>query len=154
TLAEAVMLESRVFSAFGLDKTPLSQGVPVPTAATQTKDQRKEEKTEASPPKREQNPTEKKWEDLLESWRAGKTLPQADANQLRKWIAEALRGFAEWDWELHRPLKSLDFDGWFEFVYLPLAAGHGGRSPSDSMVAVCSEADLSDVTKSAAIQSA
>jgi len=154
SLAEAVMLESRVFSAFGLDKTPLSQGVPVPTAVTQAKGQPKDEKTETSPPKHEQNPTEKKWEDLLESWRSGKTLPQTDARELRKWIAEALKGFVEWDWELHRPLKSVDFDSWFEFVYLPKAAGHGGRSQSESMVAVCSEADLSDVTKSAAIQSA
>ena len=154
TLAEAVILESRVFSAFGLDKTPISQGVPVPTAVTKPKSAPEEGKIETSPPQHQQHSTEKKWEDLLESWRAGKSLPQADANQLRKWIAEALRGFAEWDWELHRPLKSLDFDGWFEFVYLPLAAGHGGRSPSDSMVAVCSEADLSDGTKSAAIQSA
>lgn len=153
TMAEAATLGSRIFSAFGLDKTPLSKGVPVPTPVTPRK-REQEEKPEASPPKHQQHPTEKKWEDLFESWRAGKSLPQADANQLRKWIAEALKGFVNWDWELHRPLRSLDFDGWFEFVYLPLAAGHGGRSPSDSMVAVCSEADLSDVTKSAAIQSA
>lgn len=154
TLAEAVTLGPRVFSAFGLERTPISKGVPIPTPGTQPKDESKEEKPEAGPPKHEQHPTEKKWEDLFESWRAGKSLPQADANQLRKWIAEALKGFVNWDWELHRPLKSLDFDGWFEYVYLPLAAGHGGRSASESMVAVCSEADLSDVTKSAAIQSA
>ena len=154
TLGDALMLGPRVFTAFGLDRTPISKGVSVPTSIAQPKKELREEQNEASAPKHERHPTEKKWEELFESWRAGKSLPQTDARELRKWIAEALKGFVEWDWELHRPLGGSDIDSWFEYVYLPLAAGHGARSSSESMVAVCSEADVSDVTKSAAIQSA
>jgi len=58
------------------------------------------------------------WEKLLESWRAGVSLPQSDANQLRKWVAEALKGHIDWDWELFRPLGEFELDKWFEWIYI------------------------------------
>jgi len=152
TIAEALRLESRVFAVFGFDRNLLSKGVQV-APIPHTKHEPSETTAESSRQRPDQDPAERKWETLLESWRAGKTLPQAEANQLRKWIAEALKGFVTWDWDLYRPLKGLNFDGWAEWVYLPQAAGHQGRSAEESMVSVCSGADLSDVAKSAAIQS-
>jgi hypothetical protein len=152
TIAEAVRLESRVFTAFGFDKNLLSKGVQA-APAPEPKPEPGEATAEGSRQKPEQDPAERKWETLLENWRARKTLPQAEANQLRKWIAEALKGFVSWDWELYRPLRGLNFDGWAEWIYIPQAAGHQGRSAEEAMVSVCSEADLSDVTKSAAVQS-
>lgn len=152
TLSEAVRLESRVFSAFGLDKNLLSKGVQA-AATAEPKSEPSEVTAESSWEKPEQDPAERKWEILLENWRAGETLPQAEANQLRKWIAEALKGFVAWDWELFRPLKGFNFDGWAGWVYIPQAAGHQGRSAEEAMVSVCSEMDLSDAAKSAAVQS-
>ena len=157
TAPEIGRLESRVFAAFGFNKTLFGQDIEEPTA---TASRPKPEPTNVSPvaegsrEHHDQNPIETKWEALLESWRSGKSLPQSEANQLRKWIAEALKGFVNWDWELYRPLKTFNLDNWFEWIYIPQAAGNQGRSADEAMVTVCSEEDLLDASKSAAVQSA
>ena len=71
-------------------------------------------------------------------------IPQADANQLRKWIAEALKDFVEWDWDLHRPRKDAPLNTWFNWIYIPHAAGNEGRTAGEGMIAVCSDADRVD----------
>ena len=95
SIQEIAVLEPRVFSAFGFDKSPFAQGVggassgtatpPKPDSKTTTREK------ETAGEHHEQNPIEAKWEELLDNWRGGRTLPQVDANQLRKWIAEALK---------------------------------------------------------------
>lgn len=89
---------------------------------------------------------------MLEQWRAGIQLPQADANQLRKWITEAIKDYIDWDWELFRPLArdAATWNRWFsEWVYIPNAAGHGGRTAGQAMAVVCDEGDLADEARSA-----
>jgi hypothetical protein len=161
SLKEISGVKPRVFAAFGFDESLLvHQGgasgptvvspKAVPSPRTETPVSRNE--SERAREQGEQNPEEAKWEKLLENWRRGVSLPQTDANRLRKWIAEGLKGYVDWDWELYRPL--VGFDGWSEYVYLPRAAGHQGRSAEESMVGVCKEDDLREETVSAAIQSA
>jgi hypothetical protein len=156
TIKEAAHVDARLLAAFGLDQLELdrdateSSGVgtttPTLTKATLTP-------TEVSKRAQHADPLEAKWEAILEAWRAGHILPQAEANQLRKWVAEALNGFVEWNWDLFRPRKDAGLDTWFGWVYIPQAAGNEGRTGDGSMVEVCSDADLSDQAKSARIQS-
>jgi hypothetical protein len=161
SLKEIAVVEPRVFAAFGFEKAVLVQhgGASGPTTIspqtvtspeTETSFSRRE--FERARGRSEQDPEEARWEKLLESWRRGVSLPQVEANRLRKWIAEGLKEYVNWDWELHRPLVSLD--GWFEYVYIPRAAGNQGRSAEESMVAVCRDDDLREETVSAAVQSA
>jgi hypothetical protein len=161
SLKEITGVEPRVFAAFGFDKSLLLHqvGAPSPTVVspktvTAPKAETSISTSESERARRqsEQDPEEARWEKLLENWRRGVPLPQADANRLRKWIAEGLKGYVNWDWELYRPLIGLD--GWSEYVYLPRAAGHQGRSAEESMVAVCKDDDLREETESAGIQSA
>jgi len=161
SLKEIAGVEPRVFAAFGFDKALLVRqgGASGPTAvspkpvinpATEASESTRE--LERARAQSEQNPEEARWEKLLENWRRGVSLPQVEANRLRKWIAEGLKGYVDWDWELYRPL--FGFDGWSEYVYLPRAAGHQGRSAEESMVAVCKEDDLREEAASAGVQSA
>jgi hypothetical protein len=154
-LSEIGPIGSRVFQAFGLDKDGLSRGVeffspPIPP---------KEPGESQPPPPSDQNPIEAKWEKLLNAWRGGHNLPQVEANQLRRWVADSLRLFVDWDWDLYRPLKDVkgtDIDSWREHIYIPGAAGHGGRTADDplTMVSICGDSVLHDSTASASIQSA
>jgi hypothetical protein len=150
SIEEIAVLPPRVFSAFGFDKALFTHVVKplkphIKTATTEN---------ETEPEPRDQNPIEARWEELLDSWRGGRTLPQVDANQLRKWIAEALKAFIDWDWDLYKPLKSVPLDGWVQYIYIPQAAGNEGRTANDAMVAVCTEADLLNAGKSSTVQSA
>jgi hypothetical protein len=158
SIQEIAVLEPRVFSAFGFDKALFAQGVGAasPPAATRPKPDSKtttrEKETTGEP--HDQNPIEAKWEELLDSWRSGRSLPQVDANQLRKWIAEALKAFIDWDWDLYKPLKSVPLDTWVQYIYIPQAAGNEGRTADEAMVAVCAEADLLNASQSSTVQSA
>lgn len=151
--AEIGEIEPRIFAAFGLDKALF--GRVTPPAPPPPKPGREQEK-EPPQPKRSQhvNPIEAKWDEILERWRAGVQIPQADANQLRKWIAEALKGYVDWDWDLFRPRKDGGLDSWFSWIYIPRAAGNEGRGADDAMVAACTDADLADVASSARVQTA
>lgn len=164
TLSEIGPIGPRVFQAFGLDKNRLSRGVdfsthvvPPTRPATETQSSQKESER----PRSDLDPTEAKWENLLNSWRGGHILSQVDANQLRRWIADSLKLFVDWDWDLYRPLKDLDvrgtdIDSWREHIYIPGAGGNGGRTADDplTMVAICEDSALQDTTASASIQSA
>lgn len=152
---EIAYVEPRVFSAFGLDKSLFGRAsVPPQPPPKQPVPER-----DASPPSqqatgrsRPRDPRESKWEETLERWRAGIQLPQAEANQLRKWITEALKEYIDWDWDLFRPLArdAATWNRWFtEWVYIPNAAGHGGRTADQAMAVVCDESDLADEAKSA-----
>ncbi len=152
---EIAHVEPRVFSAFGLDKSLFGRAtVPPQPAPKQPLPER-----DVSPPSqqatgrsRPRDPGESKWEDTLEQWRAGIQLPQAEANQLRKWITEALKEYIDWDWDLFRPLARdpATWSRWFtEWVYIPNAAGHGGRTADQAMAVVCDENDLADEARSA-----
>lgn len=158
SMQEIANLEPRVFSAFGFDKALVAQsaGASSSTAATRPKPDSKAtaREKETAEVRREQNPIEAKWEELLDSWRAGRSLPQQDANQLRKWIVEALKSFIDWDWDLYKPLKSVPLDTWVQYIYIPQAAGNEGRTADEAMVAVCTEADLLNASQSSTVQSA
>lgn len=163
-LGEIGPIGPRVFQAFGLDKDRLARGVdfsaplisvPRPVGGTQPSQK------ESERPRSDQDPTEAKWEKLLDAWRGGHILPQVEANQLRRWIADSLKLFVDWDWDLYRPLKDMDvkgtdIDSWREHIYIPGAAGNGGRTATDplTMVAICEDSALQDTTASASIQSA
>ena len=157
TAAEINQIEPRTFTAFGLDGLTLSKDSTQPerpTPATRTTTPPHVTTQQQSERTHDVDPLEVKWEGILENWRAGSTIPQADANQLRKWIAEALKGFVEWDWDLHRTRRDASLDSWFSWIYIPHAAGNEGRTADDALIAVCSDADLSDQAKSASVHSA
>jgi hypothetical protein len=153
-LTEVLNTEPRVFEAFGLNKALLTTGVsakplpppepPIGGAGTAA--------TTPSPTAPPVHPVEAKWGPQLERWRAGITLPQAEANKLRQWVAQALSGSVNWDWELFKPRKDGSIEGFFEHVYIPRAAGHGGRTAADAMVVVCQDEDLADQARSASVQ--
>ena len=147
TLTEIDQIEPRVFSAFGLDRHIFPKDSTPPT--------RPDEPVEPEKPKEgiSKDPLEAKWEQILEKWRGGVRIPQADANRLRKWIAEALKGFVEWDWDLYRPGKDALLDKWFNWIYIPHAAGNEGRTADEGMIAVCSDADRVDQAASASVHS-
>ncbi len=149
--AEIAHVEPRVFTAFGLDKARFGRdAVPTPDPARK---QSEKESTSSEPPPgaRSKDPVEAGWERTLEGWRAGTQIPQAKANQLRKWIVDALRDFIDFDWDIFRPLAG--WKVWFvgEYVYIPRATGHGGRQASEAMVVVCAEEDLVDEATSSRV---
>jgi hypothetical protein len=158
SIQDIAVVEPRLFAAFGFDKTQFGQGVgaPTPTATTGPKpDSSATGSAKATAAEHhDQNPIEAKWEELLDSWRSGRSLPQVDANQLRKWIVEALKGFIDWDWDLYKPLKSVPLDTWAQYIYIPQAAGNEGRTADEAMVAVCADADLLNASQSSTVQSA
>ena len=151
TLTEIDQIEPRAFSAFGLDRSIFSKDSTPPKRPEKPDKTEKLEKPEKLISK---DPLEAKWEQILEKWRGGVRIPQADANRLRKWIAEALKGFVEWDWDLYRPRKDALLDKWFNWIYIPHAAGNEGRTADEGMIAVCSDADRVDQAASASVHSA
>ena len=105
TLTEIDQIEPRVFSAFGLGSPRISSQRQHSTEATRKAVRGLRSLKEGT----SKDSLEAKWERILEKWRGGVLIPQANANQLRKWIAEALKGFVEWDWDLYRPRKDATF---------------------------------------------
>ena len=154
TPAEMDQIERRVFEAFGLD--PLlfpKDGTPPASPASAKKTPTQSATQEQSANRRDVDPLETKWGQVLENWRAGTAISQADARNLRKWIAEAVKGFVEWDWDLFLPRKDAGLESWSEWIYIPHAAGNEGRTADEAMIAVCSDLERADQTKSAAIHS-
>jgi len=153
--AEIAYVEPRVFTAFSLDKSLFGRETVPPEPPRQQPTVREQPPREPPVPRaRSQDPGEAQWEHTLEAWRAGIQIPQADANQLRKWIAEALKDFIDLDWDLFRPLArdAATWIRWFsEGVYIPKAAGHGGRTASQAMVVLCTDEDLADEARSARV---
>jgi hypothetical protein len=147
-----------VFAAFGFDKKRFGQAGGAPTPTTTTRPKPDSSATGSAKvtvtERRDPNSLEAKWEELLDGWRNGRSLPQVDANQLRKWIVEALKGFIDWDWDLYKPLKNVSLDTWGQYIYIPQAAGNEGRTADDAMVAVCTDAALLDASQSSTLQSA
>ena len=106
-LREVADLDARVYAAFGLEKSILLRDLGpavMPPARPKPDTPSRPREAASGRESREQDSLEVSWEKLLESWRAGVSLPQSEANQLRKWVAEALKGHIDWDWELFRPL--------------------------------------------------
>jgi hypothetical protein len=153
-LREVLDLDAHVFTAFGFEKTIIARNVGPSAPPPKPKPEAPPRGQESGRDHRQQNSVEIKWERLLENWRGGVTLPQADANQLRKWIAEALKGCIDWDWDLFRPLAEFELDKWSEWIYIPRAAGNQGRTAEEAMVGLCSESELADANQSASVQSA
>ncbi len=81
SVAEVEVVHSRLFQAFGLDKTRFGRDLPLPKrpdhpigpTPTPAPDPR---------PDAVRNPLEARWQDILERWRAGVQLQQADARTL------------------------------------------------------------------------
>lgn len=147
--SELGAINPRLFEAFGLRQ--LQEQVPPKEPPS-----KKDPPPEPPPPKPEEarHPLEVEWEGILDNWRAKTTIAQAKANQLRKWLAEALKAHIDWDWDLFRPRKDGSVDAWPELIFVPFAAGHGGRAADASMAVVCLESDLDDQVKSAQLHSA
>ncbi|MFL6450918.1 MAG: protein DpdH [Bryobacteraceae bacterium] len=153
SIAEVERVHSRVFEAFGLDKARFGRDLQNPVL--QPRPQVSESHPVSEPrPEASQNPLEVKWQGLLERWRAGVQLQQADALTLRKWIADALASYVMWDWILFRPRKDGDINSFFEYVYIPNAAGNAGRGADKSMTALCTDEVVQDSTQSASVVSA
>jgi hypothetical protein len=154
---EITNVEPRVFTAFGLDKSLFGRDT-IPPAGQAQKPRvanREQSAVEPAPSRAESTDSrEAQWERTLEDWRRGRQIPQAEANQIRKWIAEALKEFIDLDWDLFRPLARDvgTWTRWFsEGVYIPKAAGHGGRTALQAMVVICAEEDLEDEARSARV---
>jgi hypothetical protein len=152
----------RVFGAFGLNGLLLrgkSTGpVPTPSSGPASTVVPRPKQTPTRGHDVSLNPLEAHWVEQLERWRKGIDLPQKDANDLRKWIAEAMKASIDWDWVLHRTADSVtkrdEWSGyWFKYVYIPSAGGSEGRGPDDSMIAVCEQSHLSDEIRSARVVS-
>ena len=159
SVTDIVHIEPRVFLAFGLDKAlfkSLAGKASSPTRDPKTDAKSQKPDTAPIEHRSDRDPQELKWETTLEKWRAGATLPQAEANQLRKWIADALKAFIDWDWDLHRPLKDVGINNFFADIYIPRAQGNQGRTADEekTMLSVCLETDLLDAGTSASVQSA
>ncbi len=117
----------------------------VPSTASASKaDAKRQPETPVVEHRSGRDPQELKWETALEKWRAGETLPQTEANQLRKWIADALKAFLNWDWDLHHPLKDFLTNDFFVDIYIPRAQGNKGRTGTDEsiMLSVGFDTDL------------
>lgn len=138
-------INEQTFAVFGVDKKKLSSNVlaamPVPSPMpTSTPEPTASEPVVVAVASLD--PLEAKWHKALEDWSGGKDLPQGDANFMRRWIAEALHGMIDWDWDLFRPLKSSNLQAWYRHVYIPRSGGGDGRGPAESMISVCTEEDL------------
>lgn len=152
--------DEHVFLAFGLNRKALvGQSSDSPGEASEKKSQAEGGPTQAAPvnpnPERSDvDPVRAKWDKILGDWRSGEELGQANAAQLRKWVAEALESYVELNWDLYRPPDDAALDTWARFVYVPRAAGNEGRDAGQSMVAVCTEADLNADVEGARIVNA
>lgn len=154
TPAEISQMEPRIFEAFGLDQLIFEKDSTQPERpATPPTTQMQRVSQEQPPGSRGVEPLEAKWAHVLENWRAGTTIPQADATQLRKWIAEAVKGYVEWHWDFFLPRKDAGLESWFTWIYIPNASGSEGRTADEAMLAVCSDAELANQAKSAAVYS-
>lgn len=166
TPAGLAELAPSLFQAFHLDGKLLTRGVdvrrkevPVVAPPRSTKVSSRGNR-DGAPPRpgeglaaasdlgRTESSLEKYWDEILENWRRGTALGQKDANQLRRWLFEAVCDAIEWDWVLFRPRKT-GIDQ--ETVYLPRAAGGGGRTPEDAFAVLCTEQDLNAEVTSARI---
>lgn len=154
-------IPDRVFSAFALNSSLFRGKVTKGQAATPAPLTATQQQLPASRPKQiddTRSPLEVHWEQFFERWRSGIALPQTDAAQLRKWVAEAIKGAIEWNWMLHRPLDEVTKRDewsvhWFKYVFIPNAGGNEGRDASESMLAVCTAEDFADQSSSARIAS-
>jgi hypothetical protein len=152
--AEISRVETRVFAAFGFQKPVITEESVRPTTEPVPSDRKPTSPGVTPPPTgREISAVEAQWENIFERWRGGVAISQSDANRLRKWIAEGLKNFANWDWNLFRPRKDAQLDSWSSWIYVPQAGGNEGRTAQDAMVAVCSDADVADPLLSASVQS-
>lgn len=161
--ADELSIPDRVFSAFDLNSS-LFRGKATKRYATTaappaaTPQQLKPPTARPEQVDDTRNPLEVHWEQLFERWRSGIALPQTDAAQLRKWVAEAIKGAIEWNWMLHRPLDEVIKRDewsvhWFKYVFIPNAGGNEGRDASESMLAVCTAEDFADPSSSARLAS-
>lgn len=147
TLEALAHVPPRLFEAFGLRK-PAVKVADVPTT---TSSKAETSLSDLKPRGSTINELESKWEKILEAWRNGTRIPQTDANQLRNWIAQALDGAIDWDWNLFRPRRDTTL---FTRVFIPLAGGDRGLAPHEAMAVVCTEGDRADQKRSATIASA
>jgi hypothetical protein len=161
SMGDLASTPERVFGAFGLNAAVL-RGKSTGVATTPSSGLVLSPVPAPKPPTRTgdapRSPIEAHWVEQFERWRKGIDLAQKDANDLRKWIAEAMKASIEWDWVLHRPVDGVtkrdEWSGhWFKFVYLPSAGGGEGRGPGESMITVCEQADLADENRSARVVS-
>jgi hypothetical protein len=146
--------DPHVFAAFGLDRKRVAGVGTVPPGKKPGSGGEPPDSGTPEPPQSELHPVEAKWRSILEEWRRGETLSQANATQLRKWVAEALEGYIDLNWEFFRPLEDATLDTWFRYVYIPRATGNEGRSAAESMVALCTETELDSEIESARIHGA
>ncbi len=147
TLEALAHISPRLFEAFGLRKPAIKVADVLPTSSPKAEPLL----TVSKPPVPTINELESKWEKMLEEWRNGIRIPQTDANQLRNWIAQALDGAIDWDWNLFRPRKDTTL---FTRVFIPLAGGDRGLAPNEAMAVVCTEEERGDQKQSAAVASA
>jgi hypothetical protein len=144
----------RLFRAFGLDELPFAGGKGSATPASPPRPPEEAQPPARPQPDADRHPLEVKWEGILDAWRAKTPIAQADALQLRKWVADALKAYIDWDWDLFRPRKDEGVDAWKELIFIPFAAGQYGRTADASMASICAESDLDDQAKSARLHSA
>lgn len=147
TIEEAASVDKRLLAAFGLQPIDFA-GVVVPATDRQPGQGTGLQEAPVSPGTSSE---ETEWEQALEKWRGGEALAQAKANELRKIVAEAAQGIIDFDWFNFRPVPELRVGSWFRSIYIARAAGNEGRTPEASMVALCTEEDLSDRVRSAEI---
>ncbi len=153
-LDDLAHVDPRVFGAFGLDRTRLVGQVPAPPPSPTPSITAIPPTTPVLP--KPVSPLEAKFVAVLDQWRHDVRIGQADANQLRKWVGEALKGAIDWDWDLFKPRKEGGLDSSFfsSWVYIPKAAGNEGRGANEAAVAVCEDSALTEEVKSARVHSA
>jgi len=144
TVAEAALLDSEEFGAFGCPRPPALVGLSEPrpqdpdSAVVNEGDAEPEPEAEPAsepeprpPTESRPNPELERWEELLRTWRNGRQLPTAEANVLRQQIWNMAIDSVDWSVEPVRiPLGVLRQE--HKFVLLGNAAG--GTSPKTARV--------------------
>ena len=135
TAGEAACLPDRICEAFSLtpikwSAKPERQTRPERTEANRTAKTEREPETRRDP-----------WEQKIQDWRAKKTITQANASHIRKWLAAAVGEWIDWESLLIKPFQ-IDPGR----IVLPWAST-GNPSPADTMATAITETDIEDEEK-------
>lgn len=150
---DASPMSPEIYQAFGLTALagvkPREGGKNRDTPPNDKTVGRKTKSAPPPPPTIPPSPPKDPWEARLMEWHRGELFPQADANQLRQWIASGIMGFIPWDVHLLKP--SWDPKELAELIFIP-----GTRhllKVEDAALVVCSEADRLDEERSVRVRS-
>lgn len=147
-----IRVPNEIFKAFGLQplkvkQEPFRQEKPSPGRHKKTGETQRQVKS----PKIKDLSLNEKWKQRLDDWSSGNELGQVEANQLRRWIAEGVSSYIDWDANLLKN-PGLKDTYYLKWVYIPGARGGEPRcNQANAMVTVCRDGEQNDQTLSTSI---